>query len=241
MKRFYKNVSYDKKGDNYRILLDDRALNTKSGQNFLVPSVELAKEIVTEWVEQDDVMDPQTMPLTQIVNTKIDHVSKKRAEISRKILKYLDTDLLCYIASEPSELVNLQNYKWGKWRSWFEHSFDCTLKTTTGLVALSQSDEIHDKLSSKISSLSDDEFTVLQIIVPLSGSLILAFAMIAGKATSQDVIDACFIEEDYKNTLYNSDKCGADPYIDSKKKSAIIDFKACETYLKSLNISSLSA
>ncbi len=232
MKKLYKVSSYKQVSNGFHILLDGRAVKTKSGQELLVPSVDIAERIVLEWANQGDVIDPQTMPLTQIVNTKIDHVLKNRAKMTSVILKYIDTDLLCYLASEPRELVELQKEKWGKCRSWFEGKSNYTLETTTGLVALSQPKGIHSFVSDYVSDLSDDEFTVLQIIVPLSGSLILGLAMVAGKITPQEVIDACFVEEDFKDTLYDSEKCGTDPYIGSKKQAAITDLQACEIYLQ---------
>jgi len=232
MKKLYKVSSYKQVSNGFHILLDGRAVKTKSGQEILVSSVDIAERIVLEWANQGDVIDPQTMPLTQIVNTKIDHVLKNRAKMTSVILKYLDTDLLCYLASEPKELVDLQEEKWGKCRSWFEGKSNYKLKTTNGLVAISQSEEIHKFVNDYVSGLNYDEFTALQIIVPLSGSLILGMVMVSGQLNSQEVLDACFVEEDFKDTLYNSEKCGTDPYIVSKKQAAITDLQACEIYLQ---------
>ncbi len=236
MKRFYKVVSHEPSGRGYRILLDGRAVKTKSGNDLVVFFKDIADQIVVEWEKQGDVIVPDTMPLTQIVNTKIDHVLKNRENMSSMLLKYLDTDLLCYQVSSPRELVELQDRKWGQWVSWFNSKFGSALKTTTGLAAISQSSEVHDAVRKYVEGLSDDEFTILQIIVPLSGSLILGTAMVSGNACSQDLLEACFVEEDYKNTLYDSETCGTDPYIEFKKKATATDLQACEKYLKSLKI-----
>lgn len=234
MKRFYTLVSSEAKPEGYAILLDGRPVKTKSGALLIAQNQQIADETVIEWANQKEVIDPETMPFTQIINTRIDQVAAKRPAMSATVLNYLDTDLVCYIADGPEELVTLQELKWKKWRDWIETEFGHALKTTNGLAALSQASELHDAVKSYVEQLSDDRFTLLQIVVPLSGSLILGLALLARQASSQEVFDACFVEEHYKDGLYMVDKYGRDPHIEKKQQATFKDFESCERFDKAL-------
>lgn len=237
MKRFYTLVLHEKSADGYQILLDGKAVKTKDGQNLVAPNEHIASSVVQEWSNQGDTIEPDTMPFTQILSTKIDRVRHQRNEMTDMLLKYLDTDLICYLASEPDELVKRQNELWSPVRGWFQKDFGTEghpLKTTTGLAALSQ-DEIYAKnVRSYIQSLDNDHFTFLQIIIASAGSLILGLAFICGFADEEHVLNACFVEEDFKDTLYDIETYGADPYIEAKQAALRSDLKHCNAFRNQL-------
>ncbi len=230
MKRFYKLVSHEKKSGGYAILLDGRAVKTKSGAVLLAQNEQVANEIVKEWAGQGEKIDPDSMPFTQILNTRIDQVSQKRKAMSQAILKYLNTDLICYPTQEPRELYDLQEKHWAKHREWVEKLFGEPLKTTTSLQALTQEDTLHKSVAMHVEKMSDDIFTLLQVAVPLSGSLVLGLALIEGEAGANEVFECCFVEEHYKDEIYLVGKYGRDPLSEHKQKMCLRDLKTCETY-----------
>ena len=234
MKRFYTLVSHAETEGGYSIQLDGKPVKTQSGALLIAPNQHIADMVIQEWSAQVEHIDPETMPVTQILNTKIDQVAHNREKMSAAVMRYVDTDLLCYVTNEPEDLAALQQEVWGKWRSWLEGEFDVSIETTSGLASLKQPKALHERLQKLIDAMSDDEFTVMQIIVPLSGSLILSTAMLKKQATAQDLLVACFLEEDFKNALYDAEKYGADPHIEARKKNALRDLEACEKYLASL-------
>lgn len=236
MKRLYTLVSSEKTAEGYVILLDERVVKTKAGQPLCTPVEDIANEVVQEWVRQEKVINPDTMPFTQILNTKIDRVSTERARMSDTILKYLDTDLICYCADTPQGLVSMQDSLWAPWRLWAAEKFGHAPETTTGLIALSQPSGLHDHIGAYVQGINDDRFTILQIAVPLTGSLILGLAFLEGVARAQDVFAACFVEEKFKDTLYDAEKYGADPHTESQQDAVLRDLQACETYLKAITV-----
>ncbi len=232
MKRFYKTVStLNAKGAGYHILLDGKPIKTKSGKPLSAENEAIANIIMQEWAAQKGTINPDSMPFMQLLSTKIDRVSTERKTMSAEILKYLDTDLLCYRAAHPPALVDLQNTKWQPWLDWFAKTYAAKLATTTSLSALHHPDSVHKAVSEKVESLDDSQFTALQLATAISGSIILALALIEGKAGARDVLDAYFLEEDYKDSLYNAEKHGPDPLIAGRKKSALQDLEACALYI----------
>ncbi len=235
MKKFYKLVSVEKTPQGFAVHLDGRPVKTKSGQIVLSSNLEMANAVMKEWVDQVEDILPDTMPLTQILNTKIDRVALEREVMSAEILKYFDTDLLCYrTGDDQPEIATAQVKLLDPWLRWFEEKFSEELFTTTGLAALKQPKIAHEKIAQYVHLIDDDYFTILQLVTSISGSIILGIAFIEGAATAAQVFDAARVEEAYKDELYNAQKYGADPMQEKKDEIARFDLEAAEHYLKLL-------
>ncbi len=234
MKRFYKLVSTKKELGGFGACLDGKPVKTPSGTLLLSPTENLADEIVKEWAAQEEIIVPDSMPLTQILTTKIDRISKERQAMSEAVIKYLDTDLLCYRTAEPPELAQMQQESWDPWLGWFEKKFGAALETTTDLAALEQKEDARKAVLDDIQSKTDDDFTVLQLVTSLSGSLVLALAFVEGAVTSEQVFDAAHVEEKHKAAIYNEDLHGPDPMEEKKQIAMKTDLAAAAKFLEFL-------
>lgn len=234
MKRFYNLVSTEKAEEGYHILLDGRPVKRKSGGTLACLNEHIANRVRREWSEQKEDVIPDSMPFTQIENTRLDRVVNEREAMSINVLKFLDTDLLCYMTDMPKDLALRQDASWGPWRKWFDEKFDVSLQTTTGLAALTQDPKAHLAAKKYVQDLDDPRFTILQIVVPACGSLILGLAFLDGAANAQDVFDAIFVEENYKAELYDAEKYGADPLTQKKQNATQNDLQAAFEYLSYL-------
>ena len=235
MNRFYTLVTTQElKNGQYGILLDGKLVKTKGRFDLSAPTQAIANTIMQEWSAQGDKIIPDTMPVTQILSTKIDRISAERGVITASILKYLDTDLICYYADAPDDLITQQQKAWQKWQSYFESKFTCVLQTTDGLAALTQEQKVHTALKDYVESLDDDHFTLLQMMTSLSGSIILAVCFVDGGMNAGDVLTACFVEENFKNDLYDAEKYGVDPLLEKQQREMTRDLNACQSYLANL-------
>ena len=88
MKRFYTLVSTQKEQGGYLVMLDGRAVNTPAKTKLLCETENLANEVVKEWAAQVETIKPDTMPLTQLVSTKLDQVAQQREAMTKEVLKY---------------------------------------------------------------------------------------------------------------------------------------------------------
>lgn len=235
MKRFYKMVSTQQSAGGFLITLDGRPVKTALKEELLAPTEKLANTLVLEWAEQGDDVIPDSMPLTQILSTKIDRVAKERGAMQEILFKYLDTDLLCYRTDNPPELQKEQEAAWDGYLNWFEEIFGAKMQTTYGITALSQDKAAHDAVQAKIKFLSDDHFTVLQLVSSLCGSLILGLAALDGKVDADELYDAIRVEEKFKAKIYNEDFYGGDPAQEQKDKAIQADLKAALIYLENIS------
>lgn len=235
MKRFYKLVSSKKEGDGFVIELDGRPVKTPLKNTLVAPNEMLANALINEWSAQGDEIIPDSMPITQLLSTKIDKVESDRESLQKPLLNYLDTDLVCYFADHPPELRVSQEESWNPYLQWFETKFGCPLKTTTGLAAVKHDDAAHNAVREYVDKLSHDYFTILQMLVPLSGSIVLAMAFLEKQLNADDLFAAIRVEETFKADIYNEDFYGADPAQEGKDNAIKRDLKAAQEYRDALN------
>ena len=108
MKRFYKQVSVE----DGAILLDGRPVRTPARAPLVLSSPALADAVADEWRAQGEDIDPRSMPLTGLANAAIDRVAPDPAAFARPLAAYAESDLLCYRADAPEELVERQAGAW---------------------------------------------------------------------------------------------------------------------------------
>lgn len=234
MKRFYNNVSVSPVEDGYSIHLDGKPVKTPARQVLMAPTHKLAELIAVEWDAQADTIDPDTMPLTQVMTTAMDCGVADRAAIAEEVLGYLDTDLLCYRAEEPEAIRIRQQERWDPWLIWFEHVSGNRLHTTTGLSALKQPQGAHDYAAKAVRHADDFHFMAIQMTTAISGSLVLALAFVEGVATPDDVFQCAQLEELYRNEFYNEDFYGQAPHQEKAHAGILRDLNALRVFLDSL-------
>lgn len=234
MKRFYTMASNKKTDEGYAIQLDGKTVKTPLGQTMAAPTKSLADAVVLEWASQEEKVKPETMPLTQYLTTAIDKI-RDRDAITESVMRYLDTDLVCYWTKEPEELAKHQKEVWGRWVKWFDEHFEVPLYTTTKLDAIKQDEEAHKRVWNYIETLDDYYFTVLHITTSLSGSLILALAFSEGDITPEEVFQASYLEELYRGEIYNEDVHGAAPNEEAEREAFNRDMLAAKKFLELAN------
>lgn len=234
MKKFYTLASHKNTDEGYVIQLDGKAVKTPSGQGLAAPTKSMGDAIVAEWAAQEDAIVPDTMPLTQILNTAIDRMRDREA-ITAALLKYLDTDLLCYRTKEPQALAARQKEIWDKWLSWFDEHFESPLYTTFDLKAIKQDEDTHKQIWNYMEALDEYYFAVLNVITSLSGSLVLGLAFLEHEATPEQVFEAMYVEEDYHGALAGEDVHGKEPQFEKKQLAELTDLKAARHFLALLD------
>lgn len=234
MKRFYTLASHKKTGDGYIIQLDGKDIKTPLGQALTAPTKALADAVVAEWAAQEEKVKPDTMSLTQLLTTTVDKV-RDRDAITESVMRYLDTDLVCYWTKEPEELAKLQKEVWGRWVKWFDEHFEVPLDTTKKIEALTQEPEAHKRVWNYIESLDDYYFTVVHVMTSLAGSLVLALAFSEGDISPKEIFEASYLEELYRGEIYNEDVHGAAPNEEAEREAFKRDAEAAQEFLELAN------
>ncbi|KIM00057.1 Chaperone required for the assembly of the mitochondrial F1-ATPase [Paramagnetospirillum magnetotacticum MS-1] len=210
IKRFYKDSSAEPRDGGYAIFLDGKAIKTPGGRPLSVPSARLADAIAGEWREQGEQILPSTMPLTQLASTALDRVGPERPHITAQLMNYAGTDLLCYRADCPADLVARQSAAWQPLLDWAAQSLDAPLATTTSLTAVAQSPSSLTALQRHIETLDLWRLTSLQSATAAMGSLILGLGLIEGRLDAEAAFQASQLDETYQIELWGEDWEAAD-------------------------------
>src|ERR1700722_20332371 len=131
MRRVYKDAAAIALDEGYGIVLDGKPLRTPAKRALVAPSRALAEAIAEEWQAQGETVDPYTMPMTRLASSAIDLVAPRRGEIHAELLSYAGTDLVCYRAEHPPELIARQHESWQALVDWATLRFDAPLTVTS--------------------------------------------------------------------------------------------------------------
>lgn len=178
-RRFWKSVSPVAVPAGFGIALDGRQVKTPAKQPFVVPSQPLAQAIAAEWEAQTDAIDPNTMPLTRIANSAIDTATAQHADIAGIVAAYGESDLLCYRADAPPELVARQAAGWDPLLDWARAALDAPLVVGTGVMFVPQPEASLRALSGAVHDLDPFDLAPCHDLVALSGSLVIGLAVLA--------------------------------------------------------------
>ncbi len=195
MKRFYKLAEAGPLENGYTILLDGRAIKTPAKQEFVVPSEKIAKEIANEWDAQIETVEPTTMPFMQYVATAIDRVTPQRETIIEDLSSYGGTDLVCYRATYPQKLIDKQSAAWDPLLKWLLETHGVSLKTTTGVAHVKQSEDALAMMKAILVDQSDFRLAAIHEIVTLTGSLVVTLAVMAKHINAQQAFEISELDE----------------------------------------------
>lgn len=206
-KRFYKSAAWQpiEDGSGFAVTLDGRPVRTPSKAKLAVPNQALAEAIAEEWEAQREHIDPATMPLTRYANSVIDGVIPREADVRADILKYAGSDLLCYRAEGPSELVNRQRKAWDPILSWARKAMNARLVLTEGVMPVTQPDYALAGIADALKELDAWGLAGAHTITTLTGSVLLALAHAKGELSADDLWQAAHVDEDWQIEQWGED------------------------------------
>lgn len=205
MKRFYKDVSSGPVEGGFGVQLDGKPIKTPAGQSLAVPTAPLAAAMAEEWAAQGETIVPTSMRLMQFVATALDRMPLTRGQVQGYIVGFGASDMLCYRADSPVDLVGLQSVSWQPWLDWAARELDAPLAITAGVVPVQQEEDSLSALRRRIEAYDDWVLTALQSLAPCLGSLVLSLAVVEGKLAAEEAFDLSRLEERFQNERWGLD------------------------------------
>jgi chaperone required for assembly of F1-ATPase len=204
-KRHYRTVSVDGAPPAVRVLLDGRPVRTPARRELAVPARALALALAAEWEAQGERIDPAAMPMTRLVNSALDGVAGREAEVRAEIAKYAANDLLCYRADAPAELVRRQVQAWDPVLIWARTALNVHLATGQGIAAVTQPPPAIAAIEGALADLDALALTAHHVMTTLTGSAVLALAHARGRLTAEEAWTAAHIDEDWQISQWGED------------------------------------
>ncbi len=225
MKRFYKEVAVV----DGAILLDGRPVRTPARAALALPSPSLAEAVAGEWRAQGEDIDPRSMPFTGLSNAAIDRVAPDPAAFARPLAAYAESDLLCYRADAPAELVARQAEAWDPVLDWARARFDVHFTVTTGIVHAPQPPATIARLSEALAARDAFSLAAMSPLITIGGSLIAALALAEHAINADAAFDLTHLDE-----LWQEERWGEDALARETRAARRRDFMAAAHLLNLL-------
>ena len=146
-----------------------------------------------------------------------------------EVMKYINTDLICYWENKPKDLYNLQIDNWGKQFKKLkkeEFKFNYTLN----ILPIKQKVSSIEMLKSKLIKLDDVILACLLIVTRNSSSLLLSYLFITNRIKPIDLYKNTYLHE-----IWQSNKWGIVEEEKEKRESDLLTFKKIYKLIKNYN------
>lgn len=229
MKRFYKDVFVS---DDRGILLDGRPVKTPARAALALPNATLAEAVAEEWRAQGEEIDPRSMPFTGLANAAIDRVAANRPAFAADLAKYAETELLCYRAESPPELIARQAERWDPLLDWATNRYGVEFVRVAGIMHHPQPMATLLRLGDAVAATDPFTMAALSPIVTIGGSLVIALALLEEAVLPDDAFDLAHLDE-----LWQAELWGEDHFALATRAAHKKDFVAACRFLELLRAS----
>jgi len=224
-KCFYKDAGVEERDGLFLLTLDGRTARTPGKQALAVPTRELAEALAEEWQGQGAEIDPSTMPITRIVNSAIDGVTPRQAEVVDDLVRYAGSDLVYYRAGEPERLARSQDEAWSPVLDWARDVHGARFTLGEGVMHVAQPEEAIAAIRGAIEQIrSPFALAALHVMTTLSGSVLIALAHAAQQMDMDQAWAAAHVDELYQESVW-----GADYEAMERRRRREADFRAAST------------
>jgi chaperone required for assembly of F1-ATPase len=205
-KRFYSEAGVVEVEGGFAPALDGKTTRTPARNALTLPTRALAEAVAAEWAAQVGVINPGTMPLTRLANSAIDGVSREADAVRAEIAKYAGSDLLCYRAGEPKSLVSAQAAEWDPVLDWARDALGARFVLSEGVMFVDQPNASIDAIRRAVADVNcHHALAALSSITTLTGSILLALAVLRGRLTADEAWRAAHVDEDFQMRAWGED------------------------------------
>lgn len=206
LKRFWKTAAPMEREDGFAIGLDGRGVKTPAKSELMVPTKALAQAISEEWDAQTEAVDPESMPLTRLANSALDKVTSQFDEVAAHLTEYGGSDLLCYRADGPEELICRQSEIWGGLLDWARTSVGVELIVQSGLMPVDQPKESLSVMAGITADFTPFELTAFHEFVTLSGSWVIGYAAFKKAQPVETLWECALLDELWQEEQWGEDE-----------------------------------
>ncbi len=221
MKRFYKVVSVAAVESGWQVTLDGRAVKTQGGRAQVMPTQMLAEALAAEWAGQGETIDPAALVLRDMADHAIDVIAADRGAVIADLLRYAETDTLCYRA-EPGEPLHARQLElWEPLMQSAEARWDVHFERIAGVIPRPQPAVTLARLQSVVAAQTDFALAALTPLTTLAASLVTGLTALEPSGDVQALWDAACLEEDWQAELW-----GRDAEAEARRARRYVSFAA---------------
>jgi len=142
------------------------------------------------------VLKSHALPMTSLAARAIDAMNDvaTRKDVRTALLKYLDTDAICFHQDDPDHLVRLQDEHWNPLLTWARDTFNIELCTSQSVLFGAQPDATKQILDEALQKLDSWQMAAVERATYTTKSLIIALALVHGRISAEQAAFASQVE-----------------------------------------------
>ena len=150
-------------------------------------------------------------PIGYLTVLALDRVCPDREAYIEDILSYGNADLLVHRAGDPPELVRRQAANWDPILQWAADALGAELRSGVGVRPIDQAESALSALEAavreELSRASSQDFALAALgeLSVLSGSLVLALAVVRQRLPATEAWSASIVDEDWQSERWGAD------------------------------------
>jgi len=226
--RFWKSAAVSETDNGFAVTLDGRGVKTPQGRALVFPTKALAERVAAEWDAVGEHVNYEDMPLTRLGFAAVDRMNDLIEETVAEVLRYAETDLVCYPSEYPAALIAREDEAWLPLIAWVKEALGLEFHQNRTLIHQPQPAETPVTLRALIEGATAYERAGLMSAIPLFGSVILALAVWRGRLTGEAAFAASRIGETFQAETWGRDEEAAQraAHMEAQAKSLDIWFSA---------------
>ncbi|MCB1453820.1 MAG: ATPase, partial [Rhizobiaceae bacterium] len=138
--------------------------------------------------------------------TAIDGVADDVQAVLEDVLRYASSDLICYRADAPQELIGRQSDAWDPVLDWAQSALGARFILAEGVMPVEQPRETIAVLGAYLAQRREPfRIAALHVMTSLMGSALLALAVDAGELDMDGAWVAAHVDEDWNINQWGED------------------------------------
>lgn len=228
MKRFYRAAAAVEGPDGWHVALDGRRVKTQGGNVLVLPGRALAERLAGEWAAQGEQIDPRGFPMRDLADYALDVVAQDKSAAVAALLRYAETDTLCYHADPDEPLWKRQQAVWEPLLAACEAREGIKLQRVSGVIHRAQDAAALAKLKARLETMDYLTLAALTTLASLATSLVIGLAALEPDADGEALWNAANLEEDWQ-----AEHWGRDWESEERRDRRKGDFLAAMAFAKS--------
>lgn len=206
MKRFYREAVAVRGDDGWHVALDGRRVKTQGGRALAVPTEAAAQMLAEEWAAQGEEIDPSSFRHRDLADYALDIVAPDAEAAIAALLRYAETDTLCYRADPDEPLWKRQQEVWEPLLAACEAREGVRFQRVSGVMHRAQDAATLEKLRERLAGLDPFTLAALTTLASLAASLTIGLAALAPEADGDALWNAANLEEDWQAERWGQDE-----------------------------------
>jgi len=190
----------------YCIQINNKTAKTPQGNLIELPTLKLAKIILKDYQSFKTKKVANIVSPIRLTNTAIDRIIADNHNYIEKLSLYANSDVICYFARSPRDLIKKQNKHWLPLIIFMQDYYDINILYTSEISAISQSKDSLYKLKFILSKKNNFELSAISVLSQLTNSIIISLALVNDKINVKNAFEFSNLEEIYQSSFWGKDE-----------------------------------